>query len=219
MRTEDTERDMKEERKEEVLKEEEIVKEAWGSMTLGKKTEYLWMYYRGWLFGAMLLITVVCLGVMTYKGKQMPVLLNAVIVGGNDLKADWLEESFAGYAGIEEEDGILRFRTNIPDDGGGMTSTTALTTLMGAEAVDVLVCPENVYEEYGSQGGFLDMRELLGDRAKEYEDMLTDHGICLRSGNLAQKEELTAYDEDYEAIPVNSQNPEMAVRFVEYLLQ
>ena len=44
MRTEDTERDMKEERKEEVLKEEEIVKEAWGSMTLGKKTESLWMY-------------------------------------------------------------------------------------------------------------------------------------------------------------------------------
>ena len=76
-----------------------------------------------------------------------------------------------------------------------------------------------MYEEYGSQDGFLDMRELLGDRAKEYEDMLTDHGICLRSGNLAQKEELTAYDEVYVAIPVNSQNPEMAVRFVEYLLQ
>jgi L-cysteine desulfidase len=33
-------------------KEEDIVKETWGSMTAGKKIEYLWMYYKGWLAGA-----------------------------------------------------------------------------------------------------------------------------------------------------------------------
>lgn len=219
MRIGDRKQKMRKERKEEIIKDEVIAKEAWGSMTLGKKTEYLWMYYKGWLFGVLLMIIAVCLGVTMYKGRKTPVLLNVVIVGGNDLKGDWVEESFAGYAGIEKEDGILNIRTNIPDDGGGMTSTTALTTLIGAGAVDVLVCPEYVYEEYSSQDGFLNIRELLGEGAKEYEDTLLDDGIRLRSGNVLEKEELTVYEEIYVAVPANCQNQEMAVRFVEYLLQ
>ena len=128
-------------------KEEDIVKAAWGTMTLGKKLEYLWMYYKGWLAGALCLVLVVSVGVTMYKGMHTTVLLNAVVIGGDDLKAEWLMESFAQYAEIGEKDGVVQIRTNIPDDGGGMMSTTALTTLMGADAIDVLVCPADVYED------------------------------------------------------------------------
>ena len=105
--------------------EEYIVKETWGTMTLGQKIEYLWMYYKGWFAGALCLVLVICIGVSMYKGIRTKVLLNAVVIGGNDLKAEWLEESFARYADISEKDGVLQIRTNIPDDGGKMTSTTA----------------------------------------------------------------------------------------------
>ena len=145
--------------------EEYIVKETWGTMTLGQKIEYLWMYYKGWFAGALCLVLVICIGVSMYKGIRTKVLLNAVVIGGNDLKAEWLEESFAEYADISEKDGVLQIRTNIPDDGGEMTSTTALTTLMGADAIDVLVCPKRVYEDYSAHDGFLDMKELLGAEA------------------------------------------------------
>lgn len=199
--------------------EEYIVKETWGTMTLGKKIEYLWMYYKGWLAGALCLVLVICIGVSMYKGIRAKVLLNAVVIGGNDLKAEWLEESFAEYADISEKDGVLQIRTNIPDDGGKMTSTTALTTLMGADAIDVLVCPKRVYEDYSAHNGFLDMKELLGAEAGGSGDTILDDGVRLKDENILSKEEMTSYEEIYAAVPVNSQNPEMAAKFIEYLLQ
>ena len=200
-------------------KEEDIVKAAWGTMTLGKKLEYLWMYYKGWLAGALCLVLAVSVGVTMYKGMHTTVLLNAVVIGGDDLKAEWLMESFAQYAEIGEKDGVVPIRTNIPDDGGGMMSTTALTTLMGADAIDVLVCPADVYEDYDGHDGFFNMKEILGEKAEEYGDAVLENGVCLKAGNILEKEQMTAYEEIYVAIPVNSQNPETAVKFVEYLLQ
>ncbi len=200
-------------------KEEDIVKETWGSMTAGKKIEYLWMYYKGWLAGAVCVVLAVCLGVTMYKGRHTNVFLNVIVVGGDNLKAEWLAEEFSQYADIDGKEGIIRVRANIPDDGGGMTSTTALTTLMGAGAVDVLICPERVYEEYGSQGGFQDMGEVLGERAGDYGEAVLDSGVCLKGGNILEQEEMVAYDKVYAALPVNGQNQETAARFIEYLLQ
>ena len=200
-------------------KEEDIVKETWGSMTAGKKIEYLWMYYKGWLAGAVCVVLAVCLGVTMYKGRHTNVFLNVIVVGGDNLKAEWLAEEFSQYADIDGKEGIVRVRANIPDDGGGMTSTTALTTLMGAGAVDVLICPERVYEEYGSQGGFQDMGEVLGERAGDYGEAVLDSGVCLKGGNILEQEEMVAYDKGYAALPVNGQNQETAARFIEYLLQ
>ena len=200
-------------------KEEDIVKETWGSMTAGKKIEYLWMYYKGWLAGAVCVVLAVCLGVTMYKGRHTNVFLNVIVVGGDNLKAEWLAEEFSQYADIDGKEGIVRVRANIPDDGGGMTSTTALSTLMGAGAVDVLICPERVYEEYGSQGGFQDMGEVLGERAGDYGEAVLDSGVCLKGGNILEQEEMVAYDKVYAALPVNGQNQETAARFIEYLLQ
>ena len=219
MQTENTSQDTKADVKSAVLKEEDIVKESWNTMTFGKKLEYLWMYYKGVLFGAVILVCLISIGITMYKGAHTTVLLNAVIVGGDNLKAEWLEESFARYADISEKDGVLQIRTNIPDDGGKMTSTTALTTLMGADAIDVLVCPERVYEDYSGHDGFLDMKELLGEEAGGNGDTILDDGVRLKDENILSKEEMTTYDEIYVAVPVNSQNPETAVKFIEYLLQ
>ena len=76
--------------REEVIKEEDIIKETWGSMSFGKKLEYLWMYYKSWLFAAVILVGVICLGVSMYKGMHTKILLNAVVIGGDSQKAEWL---------------------------------------------------------------------------------------------------------------------------------
>lgn len=202
-----------------VIKEEDIIKETWAGMSFGKKLEYLWMYYKSWLFAALVLAGVICLGATMYKGMHTKVLLNAVVIGGDSQKAEWLTESFSQYAGIEEKDGEVRVRANIPDDKGGTTSKTALTTLMGADAVDVLVCSESVFEEYADQDGFLDMEGLLGEKKADYGEAVSDYGVLLASGNILERESMTSYDKIYAAVPVNSQNPEMAAKFIEYLLQ
>lgn len=205
--------------REEVVKEEDIIKETWGNMSFGKKLEYLWMYYKSWLFAAVILVGLICLGVNMYKGMHTKVLLNAVVIGGDSQKAQWLEEAFVEFAGIEEKDGEVRIRANIPDDKGGATSKTALTTLLGANAVDVLVCSESVFYEYADQEGFLEIEELLGENPAGYGDAVSDYGVLLKSGNILEQEAMTSYDKIYAAVPVNSKNPKTAVKFIEFLLQ
>ena len=41
-----------------------------GSMPLGKKVEYLWMYYKIWLVILAVVIGVIYLGCMMYKGRH-----------------------------------------------------------------------------------------------------------------------------------------------------
>ena len=73
--------------RDEVIKEENIIKETWGTMTLGKKLEYLWMYYKSWLFAAVIFIGLICVGVTMYKGIHTKVLLHGVVIGGEIVRA------------------------------------------------------------------------------------------------------------------------------------
>ena len=41
-------------------------------MTFGKKLEYLWMYYKGVLFGAVILVCLISIGITMYKGDGTP---------------------------------------------------------------------------------------------------------------------------------------------------
>ena len=119
-----------------------------------KKVEYLWMYYKIWLVILAVVIGVIYLGCTMYKGRHTTVLLNVAVTGGDSQKAEELNKDFCKYAGIDEKDGIIRIQANIPEDGGSLSSKTALTTLVGADAVDVLICREDVYQEYEKTGWF-----------------------------------------------------------------
>ena len=170
------------------------------SMPTGKKIEYLWMYYKIWLAVFAAVIGVIYLGVTMYKGRHTTVLLNVAVTGGSPEQAEQLSKDFCQYAGIEKKDGIIRMQANIPEDGGSMTSKTALTTLVGADAVDVLICGEDVYKEYDKQNGFQKTIEF----SKE---------------NILKKKKIICYDDAHAAIMVNAKNQKMAEKFLEYLEQ
>ena len=87
-----------------------------GSMPLGKKVEYLWMYYKIWLVILAVVIGVIYLGCTMYKGRHTTVLLNVAVTGGDSQKAEELNKDFCKYAGIDEKDGIIRIQANIPED-------------------------------------------------------------------------------------------------------
>ena len=171
-----------------------------GSMPLEKKVEYLWMYYKIWLVILAVIIGVIYLGCMMYKGRHTTVLLNVAVTGGDSQKAEELNKDFCKYAGIDEKDGIIRIQANIPEDGGSLSSKTALTTLVGADAVDVLICREDVYQEYKKQDGFQETIDFPED-------------------NMLKKKKIISYDDAHAAIMVNAQNQKMAEKFISYLEQ
>ena len=68
-------------------------------MPLGKKVEYLWMYYKIWLVILAVIIGVIYLGCTMYKGRHTTVLLNVAVTGGDSQKAEELNKDFCKYSG------------------------------------------------------------------------------------------------------------------------
>ena len=194
-------------------------KKLFKALTFGKKIEYLWMYYKAWLVGFLFFGAAVCIGITMYQEAHKAVLLNVAIVGGDNTQAVRFAEGFAEYAGITSKDGEIRVKANLPDESGGSSLRTALTTLMGADALDVLICSKGVYEEYSSQDAFLGMQDLLGENAENYGDKVLADAISMGKDSVPGRTEMVRYDEIYAAVSVNCRNQERAAEFLCYLLE
>ncbi len=166
---------------------------------VGKKVEYLWMYYKIWLVILAVVIGVIYLGCTMYKGRHTTVLLNVAVTGGDSQKAEELNKDFCKYAGIDEKDGSSGYR-RIFRKMEGACPQRQLTTLVGADAVDVLICREDVYQEYKNRMVF--KKPLIFRKI-----------ICLK------KKKIISYDDAHAAIMVNAQNKKMAEKFISYLEQ
>ena len=86
------------------------IKEAWQVMTLGQKIEYLWMYYKSRLAGALLIAGAIYLGITMYKGTHTEVLINITVVGGNSQQVEWLENLSPNMPAFRRKTALLRFR-------------------------------------------------------------------------------------------------------------
>lgn len=75
-------------------KEEVYLDKNFGSMPLGKKVEYLWMYYKIWLVILAVVIGVIYLGCTMYKGRHTTVLLNVAVTGGRFAEGRRIEQRF-----------------------------------------------------------------------------------------------------------------------------
>lgn len=175
------------------------IKEAWKKMSLLQKVDYIWTYYKAYMAAVVLFAAAVWLGVTIYRGMTTEVLLNVVVVGAASQDTEELKQEFTEYAGLEDSDGILRIRTGISADTENSNSTTALSTLLGANAVDVLICPQEVYEKYTGQGGFT-------------------RAITLEEGNPLEKLGLAEYEPAYAAIVVTGENQDLAETFLQFLV-
>lgn len=174
------------------------------------KIEYLWMYYKSWLAAAICVAVAVYLGVTMYRGMQENVVLNVAIVGGSSQETEQLQKEFEKYAGITAKHDTIKVQANIPADGGSVTSKTALTTLIGANAVDVMICPEDIYEEYTKQDGF----EVL---EKEPGATVKGDGVVMENNDYLRDIAGVPYEKAYMGVLVNAQHKEMAYEFIKFL--
>ena len=199
--------------------EKEIIRERWKKMTFLQKVEYLWMYYKIWLVIAVSFVGIIWMWTLLYRGTHTTVLLNVAVVDGDSQKTEDLMKQFMEYEGISEHDGIVRVKANIPNEDGTTSMKTILTTLFGAEAVDVLICTEEVYEEYKDQGGFLSMSEVLCEENDSYNENVLKDGIIFSADSVLGYEGVVSYDKIYVVVPVNGKNQKMASQFIRFLLK
>ena len=197
------------------------MREKMRGMTLLQKIDYLWTYYKIWLLVPVGIGIVIYMGCSIYRTKTENILVNAVVVGSTLRSTEELSRDVKGYMGEDGRHDVVTVQTNIPDDNMGQTSMVALSTVVGAETVDVIACPEKVYEHFSSQGGFEDMSKLFGETGQKEGLELTEKGDALKiTGSKFLQEKLgTPYKEVYIGVFINAPHEKGADQFVQYVLE
>lgn len=196
------------------------MKEKMKGMTLLQKIDYLWIYYKVWLLVPIGIGVVVYIASSAYRASQENELVSAIVVGSTATDTNEVEEAIKKYIGKTKKNDIVRMHMNIPADQLAKTSQIALTTLIGAEAVDVILCPAEVYEHFSLQEGFVNINSLIGEIDSNKKVEMTERGDAIKiTDSKFLKEKLgTPYNEVYMGVFINAPHEEGAAKFVQYVL-
>lgn len=201
---------MKERRKFEAEKMQE--------MTLKEKIEYLWMYYKVYLLIPVVIVALIVVGMQMYNGMTEKVLLNLAILGGDNIDRTGLEKEVTELLGTGDKKETVKINANLSGSSDDYNSNIALSTLIGAEAVDVIICPEEIYEGYAEQNGFVNLEKILSEEALEGGKVQKDAVVLEKSSYMTDKVGVS-YEPVYICIMNNAQNEKQAVKFIEMLLE
>ena len=196
------------------------MREKMKGMTLIQKIDYLWTYYKIWLLVPIGIGFIIYMGCSIYRAQTENVLVNAVVVGSMLQDTEKVSRDVKNYMGKDGKHDVVTLQTNIPDDNMGQASTVALSTIVGAKTVDVIVCPKNVYEHFsGQQAGVIPMDEILGDKFTQYGEIVQENAVVVSDSQFMKDTLGIPYDEVYLFVVANAPHKEGAAQFVQYVLE
>lgn len=159
-------------------------------MSFRQKLAYLLYYYKGWIFGLLLLVM---LG--AYIGDAVAQSQKEIILQGfftNDeyglFDAGEIKKEYTAVRGPEERQIIIFDDDLYIDLGGEATEYTAasngkLIAYMAVQELDFVVTSGEVFLHYDGQAPMMDFRELLPeDMFEKLEDQLLGSGLEAGTG-------------------------------------
>lgn len=146
------------------------------------RLEYLWQYYKAVPAALFAVILVACACAVMIRNSLDETLLSIVVVDAamtGDDAAEELEKDILQIIGTGGK--YDHVETVLTATSGGTEEDIAKlrVSLSTVGEADVVVCGEDVYEEYSAQGAFADPEEILGGDIDEYEEYMTDGQIDL----------------------------------------
>ena len=192
--------------------------EKMSQMTRKEKIEYLWMYYKSYLLIPVIIVVLAAIGVQMYHGMTEKVLLNLTILGGENVDRTDLDKDITRLLGTGKKNETVKINANLSGSSEDYNSNIALSTLVGAEAVDVMICPEEIYEQYDDQNGFDNLEKILSEDALG-SGKVHGNAVILDTGKYMSEKVGVSYEPVYVCIMSNTQNEKQAVKFVEMLIE
>lgn len=213
---------------------------AFHDMTFQEKIEHIWEYYKPAVFGIVGGVALIIYIIYKIVNPDPDEILNVTMVNSYSYLQ---EEETKGYAifeeylidngyNMEEETINVNSSLYLSEDGVSetdMATSQALVVWNAAGEIDILAGTENIMSMFGTDGGLLEMAEVLtpeqmekyADRLYTVEDEETgEKYVCalkFPEGNLLT--EAGYYTEDvWVAIPVTSKRQELAKKVFTYLL-
>ena len=201
----------------------ELEKEKLKSMGWKGRLQYIWMYYKP-AMAAILAVILVGAGIHQWvenlKNKDIFYLavINSSMMYGDDLETD-----FKAYLGDEDPYDIVNIDTSMAmyeESGSAYGTQMKIVTLVAAGSIDVMVSPEDVYEQYSGQDMFLDLKDVLdADLYEKLKDDIDGDRLDLSNSTKWKETGMTGYEPAYLTIVSSGKHLENTVKFIEYLYE
>lgn len=196
-----------------------LEKEKLAGMGLGKKLEYIWMYYKAVIFGVIFLVAAVFIGWDIYQNAQIRNILSVYVVNGGMMDTQPLQDQAMELLAANEKKESVTVNSSLSTDKEGKefdyTSQMVFVTQLQAGTMDVMVMPEALYETLKKEEIFMDLTGLLET------EIFGAHlqGDCLQFEREELKDQIPlGYDSVCVAVLTNAENPENAVEWMKSLL-
>lgn len=181
------------------------------------RLEYLWQYYKAVLVAVIAVVLVIYTVAVMIRGAMQDTLLSIVVVDSkitSDEAASELEKGILdiiGTGGKHDYVETVLTATSVENDENIMKLRVSLST---AGEADVVICGEEVYEEYASQGAFADMEEVLGDAYDSFAEYMTDGQIDLAKCPDSFLDKYVGYSPAYLCVLSHSEHMENAAELI-----
>lgn len=193
-------------------------------MSFWKKLEYIWMYYKPAIFGAIGFVILIFIGMDLYENAKMETLVSISVVnaGGSDTEA--FAEQVKEIVGATGKYETVEVSSSLNTGSDGKTldyyAQMAFVTQIQAKTVDILVIPEPFYEELNQEGYFADLQEILGEETyASFGENIDQHHLKLENGEAVGEGISLAYEPVCIAVMVNAPNPEHAAEWITSLAE
>lgn len=196
-----------------------LEKEKLAGMGIGKKLEYIWMYYKAVIFGVIFFIAAVFIGWDIYQNAQIKNILSVYVVNGGMMDTKPIQEQAMELFEANEKKESVIVNPNLATDKGGKefdyTSQMLFVTQLQAETMDVMVMPESLYESLKKEKIFTNLAKFPD--AEEFGEHLQGDHLHFDREELKDQIPL-GYDSVCVAVLTNAENPENAVEWMKSLL-
>ena len=128
----------------------ELERKKLKQMTAGQKLEYIWAYYKPHMAVALgIILLIVFIGQMIYR-SQFDTVFYAAIINGTAGDGETLAEDFKNYTGDTDKyhEYTIDNSMYLMKDQEDYQMVMKLSTIIGAQQVDVLIAPEYKFQEY-----------------------------------------------------------------------
>lgn len=202
-----------------------------------KKAQYIWDYYRYWIIGiACGIAFCISIGASIYNNIKYTQIFYCAIFN-NPLPDEYLtdiETEFSAYYGLDPESETMHFdSTYVIDESDSQTTYMTIQkigAMIAAKSVDVMLGDEYTLAQYAVDGYYYDFKDIMSEETYnallpymvEYtytEDDISYTGnylIDLSQSKLVQ-DGMLYVEEPLAGIVINSQNPLVGVKFIEYI--
>lgn len=193
------------------------------SMSWKDRISHIWAYYKPHMaVGLMIILALSVIGQSIYRSQFETVLSVAILnAGAGDVEA--MAGDLKNYLGDEDKYHEISIDTSMfftGDEQSDYTSVMKITTLVGAQEIDVILATEDQFGKYKEMDAFLPMDELLTEEQKSaYGDRVSDYGIRVESSSKLDEFGMTPGEDVYLAVLVYTEHVDYAKSFITYICE